>query len=75
MGVITFKFFSWYKVSNNKNLTVLFYGIAALILALSIAEDAGTKLIMVEVIQEKSPAGATTKSSFLYHHLRSTMLK
>ena len=66
MGVITFKFFSWYKLSNNKNLTVLFYGIAALILALSIAEDAGTKLIMVQVIQEKSPAGATTKSSFLY---------
>jgi signal transduction histidine kinase len=66
MGVITFKFFSWYKLSNNKNLTVLFYGIAALTLALSIAEDAGTKLLMVQIVQEKSPPGATTKSSFLY---------
>jgi len=66
MGVIAFKFFSWYKLSNNKNLTVMLYGIAALTLALSIAEDAGTKLLMVQVIQEKSPPGTTSKSSFVY---------
>jgi hypothetical protein len=66
MGVTAFKFFSWYKLSNNKNLTILFYGIAAIALAASIAEDVGTKLLMIQVIQEKSPPGATTKSSFLY---------
>ena len=66
MGVISFKFFSWYKLSNNKNLTILFYGIAAATLAMSIAQEAGSKLLMIQVIQEKSPPGAITKSSFVY---------
>jgi hypothetical protein len=66
MGAISFKFFSWYKLSNNKNITVLLYGIAAVTLAMSIAEDAGTKLLMIHVVQEKSPAGAISNSSFLY---------
>jgi hypothetical protein len=66
MGIIAFKFFSWYKLSDKKNLTVLLYGIAALTLAMSIAEDAGTKLIMLQVVEEKSPPGAITKSSFVY---------
>jgi uncharacterized membrane protein len=51
MGIIAFKFFSWYRLSNKKNLTVLLYGIAALTLALSIAEDAGTKLLMLQVVE------------------------
>jgi signal transduction histidine kinase len=66
MGAISFKFFSWYKVGNNKNFIVLFYGIAALTLALSIAEDAGTKLLMVNIVQEKSPVLNPSGSSFLY---------
>jgi signal transduction histidine kinase len=66
MGITTFTFFSWYKLSKHKNMTILLYGIAALTLALSIAEDAGTKLSMVKIVQEKSPVGATTQSSFLY---------
>jgi hypothetical protein len=67
MGVIAFKFFSWYKLSSSKNLTVLLYGIAAIAIAMSIAEDAGTKLTMIQVIEEKSPPGTTvTKNSFLY---------
>ena len=28
MGVIAFKFFTWYKLSYSKNFTILFYGIA-----------------------------------------------
>ena len=28
MGIIAIKFFSWYRLSNKKNLTVLLYGIA-----------------------------------------------
>ena len=66
MGIISFKFFSWYKASNYKTPIVLFYAIAALTLAFSIGEDAGTKLLMVNVIQEKTPIGTPTDSSFLY---------
>ena len=66
IGLIAFKFFSWFKLSNIKNLVILFYGIAALTLGSSILEDAGIKLLLVEVIQEKSTPGATVESSFLY---------
>lgn len=66
LGIISFKFFSWYKLSNTKNLTILLYGLAALTLAISIAEDAATKLLMIQVIQEKSPLGAVTQSTFVY---------
>jgi hypothetical protein len=53
MGVISFEFFSWYRSSEYKNFTVLFYGIAALTLGASIAEDAGTKLLMVQEVAKK----------------------
>lgn len=66
IGLIAFKLISWYKLSHYKNLIILFYGIAALSLGLSILEDAGTKLLLVQVVQEKSPPGATIESSFLY---------
>src|SRR2546427_1614671 len=66
LGIISFKFFSWYKLSTKKNLTVLLYGLAAVTLAISIAEDVGTKLLMIQVIQEKSPPGAVTQSIFVY---------
>lgn len=66
MGVIAFKFFSWYKLSYSKNFTILFYGFAALTLALSIAEDASTKLLMVQVVYEHTPEGVSSGSSFLY---------
>ena len=66
MGVIAFKFFTWYKLSYSKNFTILFYGFAALTLALSIAEDASTKLLMVQVVYEDTPEGVPIGSSFLY---------
>jgi hypothetical protein len=66
LGLITYKLFSWYRLSNFKNLVILLYGIAAFTLASSILEDAGTKLLMVQVIEEKTPPGATIESSFLY---------
>ena len=48
MGIMTLKFFSWYRLnSNKKNLTLLLYGLATLTLAMSIAEDAATKLLMI----------------------------
>jgi hypothetical protein len=66
IGLIGYKFFSWYKLSYKKNLIIIFYGIAAFSLCSSILEDAGTKLLLVEVVQEKSSPGATVESSFLY---------
>ena len=51
MGIMTLKFFSWYRLnSNKKNLTLLLYGLATLTLAMSIAEDAATKLLMIDVV-------------------------
>jgi hypothetical protein len=66
LGLITYKLFSWYRLSKYKNLVILLYGIAAFTLASSILEDAGTKLLLVQVIEEKTPPGATIESSFLY---------
>jgi hypothetical protein len=66
MGIISFKFFSWYKSSEYKNFTVLFYGIAALTLGASIAEDVGTKLLMVQEVREDTPPGEVTQSTFQY---------
>ncbi|HSF51474.1 MAG TPA: hypothetical protein VLA74_11995 [Nitrososphaeraceae archaeon] len=66
LGVMTYKLISWYRLSRYKNLVILFYGIAAFTLASSILEDAGTKLLLVQVVQEKSPPGAPIESSFLY---------
>jgi hypothetical protein len=66
MGIISFKFFSWYKSSEYKNFTVLFYGIAALTLGASIAEDVGTKLLMVQEVREDTPPGEVIQSTFQY---------
>src|SRR5262249_20879055 len=66
MGVVAFKFFSWYKLIDRKNVTVLFYGIAAITLAVSIGQEAASKLLLIYVIEEKSPPGAKTQSTFLY---------
>ncbi|MGA8106994.1 MAG: hypothetical protein WB815_10115 [Nitrososphaeraceae archaeon] len=66
MGIISFKFFSWYKSSEYKNFTVLFYGIAALTLGASIAEDVGTKLLMVQEVKEITPPGEVIQSDFQY---------
>jgi hypothetical protein len=66
MGFISFKFFSWYRLSNYRNFTILFYGIAAILLATSIAQEGVSKLLLIQVVQEKTPSGATTESTFLY---------
>ena len=66
MGIISFKFFSWYKSSEYKNFTVLFYGIAALTLGASIAEDVGTKLLMVQEVKENTSPGEVIQSTFQY---------
>ena len=65
IGIITFKFFSWYRLGK-RNIMVLFFGLATATFGFSIVEDAYTKLILVQVVEEKSPPGAVPKSSFLY---------
>jgi hypothetical protein len=66
MGAISFKFFSWYKLSNYKNFTILCYAVAAILIATSIAQDAVGKLLLIQVVQEPTPPGATIQSTFLY---------
>ncbi|MDP9288613.1 MAG: hypothetical protein M3P08_10495 [Thermoproteota archaeon] len=65
IGIISFKFFSWYS-RGKRNVMVLFFGIATATFGFSILEDAYTKLILVQVVEEKSPLGAIPQSSFLY---------
>ncbi|MFL6329301.1 MAG: ATP-binding protein [Nitrososphaeraceae archaeon] len=65
MGILALKFFSWY-ISKKRNFVLLLYGLAAAALAISIAGDAFDKLLLVQVVQEKSPAGAIPQSSFIY---------
>jgi hypothetical protein len=65
IGIISFKFFSWYS-RGKRNVMVLFFGIATATFGFSILEDAYTKLILVQVVEEKSPPGAIPQSSFLY---------
>jgi signal transduction histidine kinase len=65
MGFISFKFFSWYK-SNKKNFIVLLYGLAAAALTISIAGDAFDKVLLIQVVEEKSPPGAIPQSSYIY---------
>jgi hypothetical protein len=65
LGVISFKFFSWFRTSN-RNAMVLLYGLAAASLALSITIDAADKILLQQVVEEKSPKGAVPESSWIY---------
>ncbi|HEY7571930.1 MAG TPA: HAMP domain-containing sensor histidine kinase [Nitrososphaeraceae archaeon] len=65
MGIIGFKFFSWYKI-NKRNFMVLFYGLAAVTFAIAIAEDAYTKLVFIHVLEEKTPLDIPPQASFIY---------
>ena len=57
MGIISFKFFTWYRLSY-RNYMLLLYGLAALTSAISLAINGGTKLLLAEIVEEESPAGA-----------------
>ena len=65
IAIISFKFFSWYS-RGKRNVMILFFGIATATFGFSILEDVYTKLILVQVVEEKSPPGAIPQSSFLY---------
>jgi hypothetical protein len=73
LGIMSFKFFAWYKI-NRRNLIILFYGLAATI-AIVIAEDVYTKLIIIHIVEEKTSGGVAAQSSFVYKTLQNIMVK
>ena len=65
MGFLALIFFGRYK-SNKRNFILLLYGLAAAALTISIAGDAIDKIGLIQVVEEKSPTGATPQSSYIY---------
>jgi hypothetical protein len=65
MGIISFKFFSWYG-SNKRNLMVLFFGLATATFSMAMVEEGITKLVFIYVLEEQSPTGAAPHASFIY---------
>jgi hypothetical protein len=70
MTIIGLKFFSWYKVSRdrdrNTHRLLLICGLAAVSLAAAMAFDAGSKMLLVRVVEEESPPGAIPLDLFIY---------
>jgi hypothetical protein len=70
MIIIGFKFFSWYKVSRDRDRDthriLLICGLAAASLAAAMAFDAGSKMLLVRVVEEESPPGAIPQDMFIY---------
>jgi hypothetical protein len=62
MIIIGFKFFSWYKLSRRRDRDthrlLLVCGLAAASLGAAMAFDAGTKILLVRVVEEESPPGS-----------------
>ena len=72
MIIIGFKFFSWYKVSRGRgrdtNRLLLVCGLAAASLAAAMAFDAGSKMLLVRVVEEESPPGSIPQDMFIYRN-------
>ncbi|MDQ6724052.1 MAG: hypothetical protein M3Z01_07295 [Thermoproteota archaeon] len=68
MGAMSFKFFSWYISNPTRSFIVLFYGLASAMLAITIVGDIFDKVLLLQVIEEKTPAGTIPNSPFLYKH-------
>ena len=70
MIIIGFKFFSWYKVSRGRDRDthrlLLVCGLAAASLTAAMAFDAGSKMLLVRAVEEKSPPGAIPQDMFIY---------
>jgi hypothetical protein len=70
MIIIGFKFFSWYKVSRDRDKDthrlLLLCGLAAASLAAAMAFDAGSKMLLVRVVEEESTPGAMPQDMFIY---------
>jgi hypothetical protein len=65
MGIISYKFFSWYRLSY-RNYMLLLYGLAALTSGISVAINGGTKLLLADVVEEESAIGAVPEAAWIY---------
>ena len=65
LTIMSVKFFMWYG-SKKESKIILVFALTAATLAISIAVDAGAKLVLVQIAEENSPKGIPPKSSFLY---------
>ena len=68
LGLLAYKFFSWYRLTDKKNIVVLLYGLAAAALAISITADASNKILVLDVIQQTSLPNAVPQSYFSYKY-------
>jgi len=72
MIIIGFKFFSWYKLSRRRDRDthrlLLVCGLAATSLGAAMAFDAGTKILLVRVVEEESPPGSIPQDMFIYRN-------
>ncbi|HZA43541.1 MAG TPA: HAMP domain-containing sensor histidine kinase [Nitrososphaeraceae archaeon] len=69
LGFFSYRFLSWYKTSN-RNLILLFYGLATAALSMSIAGDAIDKFMVAElIVEEQSQPGTVPDSSFVYENV------
>jgi signal transduction histidine kinase len=66
LGLFSYQFFSWYKITNKSNIMLLFFGLAAASLGMSIGVDALDKIVIQKVIEEKSDNNSIPNSSFIY---------
>ena len=71
MIIIGFKFFSWYKISRDRDRDtrrlLLICGLAAASLAAAMAFDAGSKMLLVRVVEDKSSSpDAVPQDIFIY---------
>lgn len=66
LGYFSYRFLAWYRTSN-RNLILLFYGLAAAALSMSIAGDAIDKFLVAGlIVEEQSQPGTIPGSSFMY---------
>ncbi len=65
LTIMSVKFFMWYSPKKESKI-ILVFALTSATLALSIAVDAGAKVVLVQVAEEISPKGIPPKSSFLY---------
>lgn len=66
LGLFSYQFFSWFKITKKSNIMLLFFGLAAASLGMSIGVDALDKIVLQKVVEERSGNDTIPNSSFIY---------